>query len=317
MKFGRSRLATCLVILLALFCYSNVTKAQSCPGANDDDLWIAGSGIDLPDEDPFFFDDCRSEIPGLVADLIPDGWVLHVVDDDGQQPGDDEDRSSYCKSDVFDDDCQSAIYEVMVRPISGDSDPPHDIHDIVLIVGLRDGVKSFPIIITEDGVGFVSGSPLDWLQIDDGMGGTMDAFYNMVPDPVVDQHIYTVVKDGTDTITLFVGRDEKLSFDYDELPNTTLNQSILGATGAQIESEYRLRYYRHRTGATEFQTADVGCDADFNVDDEVDGTDLLALLANWGPCPELPESCPWDIDEDGKVGASDLLSLLASWGPCT
>ena len=34
-------------------------------------------------------------------------------------------------------------------------------------------------------------------------------------------------------------------------------------------------------------------------------TDFLALLANWGPCPEA------DFDGSGDVGVSDLLILLA------
>ena len=51
---------------------------------------------------------------------------------------------------------------------------------------------------------------------------------------------------------------------------------------------------------------------------ELDGTgtvgvsDLLALLAGWGPC----KGCPADFDGDGFVGLSDLLALLANWGPC-
>ncbi|MEE9295662.1 MAG: integrin alpha [Phycisphaerae bacterium] len=39
-------------------------------------------------------------------------------------------------------------------------------------------------------------------------------------------------------------------------------------------------------------------------------SDLLSLLASWGPC----KGCPADFD--GNVGVSDLLTLLANWGPC-
>ena len=51
---------------------------------------------------------------------------------------------------------------------------------------------------------------------------------------------------------------------------------------------------------------------------DLDGTgsvglsDLLSLLADWGPC----KGCPADFDDDGDVGVSDLLALLANWGPC-
>ncbi|MEE8155121.1 MAG: hypothetical protein V3T53_09245, partial [Phycisphaerales bacterium] len=54
--------------------------------------------------------------------------------------------------------------------------------------------------------------------------------------------------------------------------------------------------------------------ADLNGDGQVGASDLLILLASWGPCPDPPECCPADIDGDGQVGASDLLILLSQWG---
>lgn len=55
------------------------------------------------------------------------------------------------------------------------------------------------------------------------------------------------------------------------------------------------------------------CPADFNSDQSVNVTDLLDLLAAWGPCPA---PCPEDINDDGAVNVTDLLSLLAGWGVC-
>ena len=58
------------------------------------------------------------------------------------------------------------------------------------------------------------------------------------------------------------------------------------------------------------------CDADCasgGADDQINVTDLLELLANWGP----GSSC--DIDPpggDGTINVSDLLALLAAWGAC-
>lgn len=52
---------------------------------------------------------------------------------------------------------------------------------------------------------------------------------------------------------------------------------------------------------------------DLDGDGDVDTTDLLALLAAWGPCP--PEACLADLDGDGHVGTADLLILLANWAP--
>ena len=57
----------------------------------------------------------------------------------------------------------------------------------------------------------------------------------------------------------------------------------------------------------------VTCPPDINGDGEVNVSDLLMLLASWGPCP-VP--CPPDINFDGVVNVSDLLELLAAWGPC-
>ncbi len=50
---------------------------------------------------------------------------------------------------------------------------------------------------------------------------------------------------------------------------------------------------------------------DLDGDCHVGITDLLSLLAAWGPCPP---PCPADLDGDGAVGITDLLLLLANWG---
>ena len=56
------------------------------------------------------------------------------------------------------------------------------------------------------------------------------------------------------------------------------------------------------------------CIADLFVDHEVNGADLGALLAFWGPMnPALPSA---DINRDGNVNGADLGYLLNAWGPC-
>ncbi len=54
------------------------------------------------------------------------------------------------------------------------------------------------------------------------------------------------------------------------------------------------------------------CLWDLDANGSVGLSDLLSLLASWGPCKD----CPADFDDDGNVGVSDLLALLANWGPC-
>ncbi len=56
----------------------------------------------------------------------------------------------------------------------------------------------------------------------------------------------------------------------------------------------------------------VYCPWDYNRNGTVDVTDLLALLAVWGPTT----GHPMDFDEDGLVGVTDLLAMLAHWGAC-
>lgn len=52
---------------------------------------------------------------------------------------------------------------------------------------------------------------------------------------------------------------------------------------------------------------------DLNVDGVVDVSDLLILLAGWGPCHEN-DACPADLNGDGDVNVIDLMILLANWG---
>lgn len=56
------------------------------------------------------------------------------------------------------------------------------------------------------------------------------------------------------------------------------------------------------------------CPADLNDDGVVNGADLSALLAAWGPCGAGP--CPADLNGDGIVNGADLSALLSAWGPC-
>lgn len=52
-----------------------------------------------------------------------------------------------------------------------------------------------------------------------------------------------------------------------------------------------------------------GVPGDVNGDGVVDFTDLVTLLASWGPCA----GCPADLDGNGFVEFNDLVTLLANW----
>ncbi len=55
------------------------------------------------------------------------------------------------------------------------------------------------------------------------------------------------------------------------------------------------------------------CGADINCDGTVDVSDLLAVIAAWGDCPEDAD-CPEDTNGDGVVDVTDLLAVIAGWG---
>ena len=52
---------------------------------------------------------------------------------------------------------------------------------------------------------------------------------------------------------------------------------------------------------------------DLDGDGTVGVSDLLILLANWGPCADC-DDCPADLNDNCAVGVADLLILLANWG---
>jgi len=55
------------------------------------------------------------------------------------------------------------------------------------------------------------------------------------------------------------------------------------------------------------------CVGDLDDSGDVGVSDLLAVLAAWGPCEG---KCPEDFDGCGSVDVGDLLTLLSNWGPC-
>jgi hypothetical protein len=55
------------------------------------------------------------------------------------------------------------------------------------------------------------------------------------------------------------------------------------------------------------------CPGDLNGDGVVNGADIGAILAFWGPNPVFAAA---DITRDGQVNGADLGALLSTWGPC-
>lgn len=101
-----------------------------------------------------------------------------------------------------------------------------------------------------------------------------------------------------------------------------ITASDLAAAGVEPGANMALRFTANdadpqsivEAGIDGFTISSLLCEdsnpADVNGDGAVNITDLLQLLAAWGPCG----GCPEDTDGDGEVGIVDLLLVLAAWG---
>ena len=120
--------------------------------------------------------------------------------------------------------------------------------------------------------------------------------------------------------TIAVAGPPPLDTDGDGRPDSTDNcPTIANPTQADCNNNGTGDVCEIAAGAPDFNRDTVPdncqCIADLFVDHQVNGADLGALLAFWGPVnPAAPST---DINRDGNVDGADLGHLLNAWGPCT
>ena len=122
-------------------------------------------------------------------------------------------------------------------------------------------------------------------------------------------------------------------FQADRVAEIISEQNMLGLAGpgtpltftvVPAGSEVRIGVDRDTDGFFDRDELDAGSNpadpgstprlGDLDGDGTVGITDLLALLAAWGPCSApCPPSCPADLDSDCAVGLTDFLLLLDNW----
>jgi hypothetical protein len=101
-----------------------------------------------------------------------------------------------------------------------------------------------------------------------------------------------------------------LTIALDPLGRTVEGVDAIGAPDSGLENFFELTFT---------PPVQVGCEADLNGDEVVNGFDLALLLGVWtgpflyAPCPPFQ---PADLVEDCRVNGLDLATLLAGWGPC-
>lgn len=80
------------------------------------------------------------------------------------------------------------------------------------------------------------------------------------------------------------------------------------STGTTVSYSVHATDFAGNTAIGETFMFSVGSPGDLNGDGVVNGSDLAALLANWGG------SGPGDLDNSGSINGVDLAALLANWG---
>jgi autotransporter-associated beta strand protein len=114
--------------------------------------------------------------------------------------------------------------------------------------------------------------------------------------------------DGSLAVSLLPGYVQQVDEEFEIIAATSVSGTF--AT-TDLPAGFEIEYQADRV-VLRVTSVPVPCPADVNGDTMVDVTDLLALLAAWGPCP----GCPEDSTGDGNVDVTDLLNLLAAWGAC-
>lgn len=221
-------------------------------------------------------------------------------------------RASYCKSSMFLKTCdgeQEAVYEFSTQVLDVDTPPGNWGPQLAFICGMRDVVNDFRVAVTfNEGVGFFNSSlnPTDWLVYENAEQHVAVTWNQ--------PHLFRIEKDATE-VRLYMDNEDDACLTVPRanlVNNDPANRADLAVTSAPGEARFTMTLFRYRVGTTTFGEPPPDCAADFDDDGTVGASDLLQLLAAWGPCT----GCEEDLDGNDVVGASDLLILLASWGPC-
>jgi hypothetical protein len=150
------------------------------------------------------------------------------------------------------------------------------------------------------------------MRLIDAGGSTIEEFEGpLSADPDAVGHGFVASKDN-------VARLEFDTGDNDGNSTTVLGAFVGIAAGESSLGTVLIPGYNGPTGADvllDFAVVfGLPCPPDIDGDLAVGFSDLLVVLAQWGPCPPV---CIADTNGDGTVGFADLLAVLSSWGPCS
>lgn len=175
----------------------------------------------------------------------------------------------------------------------------------------------------DGGVVEVSADGMDWEVIEDVTADSIFPALGYLDAGPYDELPGRVESDFTRPVDPALTLNDFMSLTHEEVVG--LYGGSGGGTGIDLASTGldAISYVRitNPTGAPEPIEIDAFADVsavaeqpgDVDGDGDVDFTDLVLLLAAWGPCPTPPAPCPADFDGNGSVDFQDLLVLLANW----
>jgi hypothetical protein len=247
------------------------------PGAPDDASYdvITAAGLE-----PLFTDDFEANLGWSVSGSVSDGPWQRAIPAGGGDRGDpptDADGSGRCY-------------------VTDNADGNSDVDDGTTIL-------TSPIMDASAGPATIS----YWRWYSNTQGD----------NPMADTFVVEVSDDGGSTWEDL----EVVGPSGPEVDGGWFRKEFLVADFVDLTDQFRIRFLASDLGGGSIVEAGVDgveltfidCTSipeDLNGDGSVDVSDLLQLLAAWGPC----EECPEDIDGSGAVDVSDLLALLAAWG---
>ena len=143
------------------------------------------------------------------------------------------------------------------------------------------------------------------MQINEGIlsFGTCDSFWGCQTNTTINRTVYTAQKDGN---YWRLGNPVTIPSGYGSAGfgrNTKMGGGSL-LIGAPAYSSTRGVVFQTPLAQT------LPCPADLNGDGNVDVTDILGIISNWGGAGRE------DLNGDALVNVTDLLFVLDSWGDC-
>lgn len=129
-------------------------------------------------------------------------------------------------------------------------------------------------------------------------------------DPDSDFSVGVEVPGGpwTELATIPVPSDSTASFIWEGLTEGKTYEWKVGIRDSSSSIESEIYTFTYKTP---------DCLGDIQTNGQVDTSDLLSIIDQWGECNgQCQSDCSADLTGDGIVSVQDILTLMALWGPC-